>query len=454
MRVAAAVTQRAGPRRAAARIGAPLRGMRSLLSNAGSMMGSVVLTSALGFPYWWIAARTFSAGAVGFAAATISATSLLATCGTLGMGTFLTGELPRQSRDRGPVITTALAAAACAGLVLGLLFALVMPGPLGLHAMDGRPGAVVLFAAGVALTSLTMVADQALIGLLRGGLQLRRNAIFAIAKLAALAAVGFSALSKGGLAIYTTTVVGMAISIVWLILAARREGAHLLRCRPRLGLLWRWRLVATEHHVLNLALLAPARALPVIAAGVIGVTASAYYYTASLIMGVLAYGGVALTYALYAVAARDPGRLAHTLRFTIRLAFAILLLANLMLFFGAGVILRVFGPQYAAHGATVLRILGVDALLTIVKDHYVAIARIRGTLGRATVVAGAGAVLEILFGAIGGALEGVTGLALGALVGLACQIAVMSPIVIRELRGDRLHQPAVSPERPLADVSS
>src|SRR4051794_13065486 len=171
---------------------------RVLLSNAGSLVGSIAVTSLLGFPYWWVAARAFPAAAVGFAAASVSAMTLLGTLGMLGLGTLLTAELPRRARDRASLLATALTVAAGAGLVLGLVFALVAPGLLGLDTFAGRPGAVLLFASGVALTAVTMVSDQAMIGLLRGGLQLRRNIIFALSKLLLLAIVAVAALEAGG----------------------------------------------------------------------------------------------------------------------------------------------------------------------------------------------------------------------------------------------------------------
>jgi O-antigen/teichoic acid export membrane protein len=423
---------------------ARVRGMRTLLSNAGSMLGSTVVTSLLGFPYWWIAARLFRAEAVGFAAATISAMGLLGVCAMLGMGTFLVGELPRQDRDRGHLISTALTSALCTGIVLGLLFGVVMPGPLGLRGLEGRLGAILLFAVGVGLTSMTMVADQALVGLLRGGIQLRRNAVFAATKLGVLALVGVAALSSTGPAIYATWVAGLAISLLWLALIAGRHGVvPLRRWRPRWALLWGWRRQAMDHHFLNLALLAPVRALPVVAAGVVSVAASAYFYTASLITGFMAYGAIALSFSLFAVGAQDVDNLAPTLRFTLRLAVAILILANVVLFTAGGLILRVFGPQYAAHATTALRILGIDSLLMIVKDHYVAIARIRGTTRKAAKLAGAGAFLELTFGAVGGAIGGITGIALGAVIALSLEVAVMWPTVLHELRVDGVRAPGV-----------
>jgi hypothetical protein len=40
-----------------------------LLINAGSLIGTIGVTSVLGFVYWWLAARQFSAEGVGLARA-------------------------------------------------------------------------------------------------------------------------------------------------------------------------------------------------------------------------------------------------------------------------------------------------------------------------------------------------------------------------------------------------
>jgi O-antigen/teichoic acid export membrane protein len=427
----------------------PELGTRAIMSNAGSLVGSIAVTSLLGFPYWWVAARAFPAAAVGFAAASISAMTLLGTVGMLGLGTLLTGELPRRARDSASLLATALTFAGGAGVVLGLVFALVAPGPLGLEAFAGRPGAVLLFASGVALTAVTMVIDQAVIGLLRGGVQLRRNIIFAVSKLLLLAIVAVATLEAGGEAIYATWAAGLGISLAWLALAARREGARLHHIRPRWSLFRDWRRPAMEHHFLNLAIQAPWLVMPLVVTATVSVTASAYFYTASLITGFLSSGAIALTLALYAVGVRDEARLAPALRFTLRLAFGVILGANLVLIFGGRLILHVFGSEYAANAATVLRIQGIYVCLMIIKDHYIAIARIRGTVLRAGRLCAAGAVLEIGLASVGGAWRGLTWVALGALAALAVEVCAMCPAVLRELKPTGKRSALRHPLRPL-----
>src|SRR5258708_3541465 len=164
-----------------------IRNNKVLLVNAGSLVGSTGVTSVLGFVYWWVAARQNAPDVVGFASAAISAMTLLGTLSMLGLGTLLIGELSRQKGREASLISTALILVGVVGSGAGILFALTASyfsinfRPLGANIED-----IILFAAGVGLTAITLVLDQALIGLLRGELQLWRNTLFTSVKLVAL----------------------------------------------------------------------------------------------------------------------------------------------------------------------------------------------------------------------------------------------------------------------------
>jgi O-antigen/teichoic acid export membrane protein len=424
--------------------GEPPPGSRELLANAGSLVGSVVVTSLLGFPYWWLAARSFSPSAVGFAATAVSSMMLLGTFGMLGLGTLLTGELSRREHGREAFLATGLAICAGAGLALGLAFAVIAAGPLGLKDLALRPMPIALFSVGVALTAVTLVADQALVGLLRGKLQLQRNIIFSAAKLVLLAAIAGASWRVGGLAVYLTWVVGLGISIAWLAIVVARSGA-VTRYRPRWEIVREWRRPALEHHLLNLAIQGPTLAMPLVITATISVTASAYFYTASLITSFMAYGAIALTYALYAVGVRDPDHVATALRFTLRLSFAVIVVANVLLMLGADVILGIFGPSYARNADTVLRILGLMVCLLVIKDHYIAIHRIHGTVLQAAKLCLVGGAMELGFAAVGGIYGGLTWVALGGLAALTIEAVVMAPTIRRELRRGKSFTPQPSP---------
>jgi O-antigen/teichoic acid export membrane protein len=438
----------------------------SILSNAGSLVGATLVTSGLGYLFWGLAARRFPPAEVGLAAAAISAMILLGTVGMLGFGTLLIGELPRHAGREGPLIAGALAVAGAAGALLGALFAAAAPAlSPDLASLAAGPGALALFALGVGLTAATLVLDQALIGLLRGGLQLGRNTLFAAAKLGLLLAVSVWVADRHGLTIYAVWLAGNVASLgvlgavaAWQWGAWRRprfrrpetleahqesirwQGGASRRPRFRpgvpaalgaLGTLRKLGRAAVLHHALNLSLQLPHLALPVVVTALLSATMNAYFYVAWMVTGFVFVVPVALTAAVYAVGARQPGALAQKLRFTLRLGLALGVLANAVLLVGAGLVLRLFGQTYADEAEWCLRILGWAVFPLLVKDHYVAVCRVHGRIGRAAVVVAAGALLELVVASVGARSGGLSGLALGWLAALCLEAAAMVPSVYR-----------------------
>src|SRR5579859_4612032 len=185
-----------------------------MLVNAGSLVGSTAVTSVLGFAYWWLAARQFLPETVGLASALISLMMLLGNFCMLGLGTLLITELPRQPGQEVPLISTALIIVGAVGACTGIAFALVTPYTLAnFQFLSTSITNTIIFAGGISLTAITLVLDQALIGVLRGGLQLWRNTLFATAKLVVLFALGLWLSHKTGITIYTTWAIGNALSL-------------------------------------------------------------------------------------------------------------------------------------------------------------------------------------------------------------------------------------------------
>jgi O-antigen/teichoic acid export membrane protein len=338
----------------------------------------------------------------------------------LGLGTLLIGELPRQPGREGSLLGAALLLAGTAGVGLGVLWALLAPAfSPALVPLGGGPAGVAVFALGVGLTSAVLVLDQALLGLLRGDLQLGRNVAFGLVKLALLTGLSLSLAGRQGLAIYVAWQVGNVVSLALLGAYAFRSRPRRTLPRPAWGLLHQVRSPAINHHLLNLSLQLPHLALPVIVTVLLSATVNAYFYMAWMIGGFVFVVPVALTMAVFALGARDPAVLAPKVRFTLKLAFGLGLLANAVLLVCARPLLSLFGPAYADQAEWCLRILGLGVFPLIVKDHYVAVRRVEGRIGRAALVAGAGAGLELGAAAAGALAGGLVGLSL-AWVGALC----------------------------------
>ena len=397
-----------------------LEQVEAIVANAGSLVGTSVVTSGLGFVYWWLAARQFPPEAVGMAVAAIAPMMLLGNIGMLGLGTLLMGELPRSRGNEGPLVSTALCAAGAAGIALGIVFAIVAPFVAPSLRLNQSIAMVTLFAVGVGLTTVTLVLDQVLIGLLRGGIQFGRNALFAFAKLVVLGLAGLWFAGADGMTIYATWALGNLVSLIALAgMAYGKTRFH----RPQFGLLQRIGGKAVLHHALNLALQVPTLALPIVVTIILSAATTAYFYTTWMVATFVFIGPFALTLALYAAGAADLGLLARKIRFTLVLSLAMGVLAILVVQIGANHLLGLFGAAYADQGAMTLRIIAFGVLPLIIKDHYVAVRRIGGRVGEAAVFVSAAAIAELGLAAVGALVAGLPGLAVGWLMAVCIEAA-------------------------------
>jgi O-antigen/teichoic acid export membrane protein len=403
------------------------------LANAGSLVGTYAVTSVLGFAYWWVAARQFPPEAVGLASAAISAMMLLGIFCIFGLGTLLIGELPRHPGQEGSLISAALILVGGVGGCSGIVFAVVTPyfstqlQPLRANIED-----VVLFAIGVSLTAITLVLDQALIGLLRGDLQLWRNTLLAGTKLVALFLAGLWLSQKVGLTIYATWTVGNALSLLVLgafTLVNRRWSGKAYR--PHWGLLRKLRTAALQHHLLNLIFQAPTMALPLLVTVLLSATMNAWFYSAFLLANMAFLATSALTTVLYTTNPAQTDALTHRTRLTLGLSIVTTVLANCVLLFGTKQLLGVYGHTYAEQAAWSLRILGLAAFPQVLKSHFVTICRIKSRIGLVLLPMIAGACLELGGAILGAYVGGLAGLSLGWLAAVSFESMFMFRTVYR-----------------------
>lgn len=96
--------------------------------------------------------------------------------------------------------------------------------------------------------------------------------------------------------------------------------------------------------------------------------------------------------------------------------------------------MRIFGPAYAANGATALRLLVLVGPAYVIKDHYVAIRRTQGRLSHAAKVMAAGTSAEAAGAALGGIYWGTPGLCAGWAITASCEAVLLLPPVIKVFR--------------------
>jgi O-antigen/teichoic acid export membrane protein len=423
---------------------------KEILGNAGTLTATAAVSALLGLAFWTVAARLFSQAAIGYAAATTSAMTLLGTIGMFGLGTLLIAELPSRAA-RANLIAAGVLAAGLGSCMIGIIFVLVAPHlSASLRNSCGTvPGALILVA-GVALTAATFVFDQASIALLRGGLQLSRNVVLASAKLLVLPAAAYFLHDQFGNGIALSWVAGMVISAVSVAIWLRWKGTSVCG-RPDWGALRGMRGTLAAYNWLGLALVTPTLLTPILVTVLVSPVANGAFYAAWMMASMLFLIPTNLSTVLFAVASGNRQALATKLRFTLAVSLLVGLPGMAVLGLGAHVVLSIFGSGYVHEAALPLSLLAIAYIPTIPRTHYTAVARASGKIPQAATVMTVAAIMEVAAVVLGAKWNGLVGLS-AALLGVKCLTgAAVTPGVVRAALARGRHRrtgPASPPGEP------
>src|SRR4051794_9605701 len=190
---------------------------RSLLRNAGYIMLTTGVNSALGYVFWLVVAHAYAPTEVGVAGALIAAMTVVAAIANLGTSNALIQRLPsrRTAVEWSRTLTASVATATLAGLVIAVVAAVAVVPELSpsLSVLDSNAGYVALFVAGVAFWSVSVVSDYLFVAERRSGNMLTRNLVFGVVKLAIVAAIVVVASDRDAIGIFAAWVIGCALSL-------------------------------------------------------------------------------------------------------------------------------------------------------------------------------------------------------------------------------------------------
>jgi len=402
-----------------------------LFTNAGSLMGTTVVTSGLGFVYWWLAARSATPEAVGQASAAVAAMTLIGTIGMFGMGTMLISELPRMTTRRWNLISTCLLLAGSAATVGGLGYVLLASVAVpGLRGALGPPAATVLLVFGITLNAITLVLDEAMIGLLAGPLQLLRNVYFAVGKLLLLGLLVLLPVTITGSQLLLTWVAGAVLSVALLSFAVRRR-RMVSSLRPIPAMLRGKARLAFDHNLLNMALYLPRASLPLVVTAVLTTRDTAAFYTAYMVMAFVAMIPANIALTLFAVASGDRAALRSKVRMGLLISFGLGVPASLVLVFAAHPIMSIFGAEYAVTAGDTLALLALAYVPMVFQQFFLAISRVLGRVRRAGALYVLAGLIEVAAAIYGGTRGSLTELMLWLVAVFVLEGVLMAPTVLR-----------------------
>jgi O-antigen/teichoic acid export membrane protein len=407
----------------------------ALTLNAGTLALATTASGALGFVFWWVAARFFTPTNVGIASADIALMMLLSVAADVGFGTLLLGEIPRR-QSLAPHLVSAALLASCASAGVFVLGYLASTAAFG-YDFGVRSTGLLLFL-GVGVQTASTVLDAALVGMLQAPLRLFRNLVFCIGKL--LLVVGAAAVAIPdnwqANAIIASWVIGQALAAASLAVICWSRGWRIWY-GPRFDLLLRLVGVAFWHYVLNFAAMAPGLILPLIIAWQVSPEENAPFYAAWMLLSLASTVPTALSTVLFSVGSSGSSSADSSIRFSLFTSLAAGLVAAVGFGLLSNIFLNILNPAYVHLVGSDLRFLGVSVPLIAVKVHYMTVQRLEGRLRQAAVALWVLGGVEVLFAGLGAEFHGLLGVTVGWPLAMGLEALCLWPTIWRRLRRDR-----------------
>lgn len=378
-----------------------------MLRNSLFLMLNSALQASLGFAFWIITARLFSAVDVGRASSLISATTVIAYLSLLGLNSTFGRYLPTAD-DKGAVITAGLLGVSLCGAIVGLGYVFLTPvlAPR-IDFVAKHPWLTVAFIFLTAAAAVNLLTDSVFVASRRAGITaLVDGGIGGIGKVvAALALVG-----TGAWGLYCASAIGIALSAISSVILI----AVALHFRPSfrnpLTTLRPWLRFSGANYLGNLLYLLPTLIVPLIVLDRLGAAAAAYYYIAFQVASIIFSAALAVEQTFLAEGSRHNVNMRELRRRSGLILTVLCLPACLFLLVAGRWLLLAFGLRYYHNAGTSLILLTLAAGPVAMNNWLLTLLRLSGRL-RAIVLSNLVYAATICGCAWIGASHGVPGVA-------------------------------------------
>lgn len=349
-----------------------------LLRNGHLLAISSLVSAALGSVFWVLATHWYDDEVVGLSYSALSMTLLLASIGQLNLSDFLVRFVPSAGHHTRRLILLCYGVSAVISALVAMGFLLLVPVVAPGLGFLLTPVTAACFVAATAGYAVFVMQDGALTAVRRPGWVVGENVIFACVKIGLLGVGAALALFSG---ILLSWVGALAVSLVIanFVLLRRAVPEHVRVStqakRPDRALRY-----AAADYFGSLFRMAAYTVVPLIVLDNLGAEQSAYFSLAWIVGYVLYLVARNVGSSLVVEAVGSPERLVE---------HAVRMLRHTGLLLGAGIvlvavlapqILSFFGPEYAEHGTTLLRLLALSALPNIVVSLAIDVWRARRRL--------------------------------------------------------------------------
>lgn len=335
----------------------------TLVRNSFYLMLSTGIMAVLGFVFWLISARIFSPEDIGIATTLISAMNLISYIGLLGFNSTLIRTLP-TSKNRSTEMNTGLLLSTSAAIFIAGIYILLVPviAPT-LSLVHENPWYALGFILMTAFASVNLLTESIFIAFRAAKYNLFIDGIVMSSIKLALP-FGFVGLGAYGLFASSgaAAAVALVLSVFYLI---KRFGY-----RPKLSIdtstLKGVIKYSFANYLANLLNIAPTLILPLIIINNLGAAAAGYYYLAFMVANLLYTVVYAVSQSLFAEGSYADRALRELMKRSSLVIAGIMIPGAAVIYFGASMLLMVYGSNYAAEAAPLLQVFAIAGPLVAI----------------------------------------------------------------------------------------
>lgn len=333
------------------------------------MLNSTI-QALLGFVFWILAARLYTAEAVGHASAALSAVSLLSCIAAFGFGMALIRYLPEAGIDTKCLINSVLLANALLVVFLSVIFisGLGIWSP-GLLFIRDQPIYILFFIIFTAATCLAGISTFPFISRKRSEFAIMQSSIFMITKIILVVLLAQSFAEFG---IFTAVGSGyvIAFSVGVFILLPRIIKGYFPLSRIQIDLLKGVIKFSSFNYIADIFTVASALVLPIIIVNVLGAEQTAYFFITWSIVNLLYAIASSASLSIFAEGSNKGEITPSHMRQGLKFILILLIPATVSMIFLGEKLLSIFGKAYSEGGTQLLTMLALSALPQSINGIY------------------------------------------------------------------------------------
>jgi O-antigen/teichoic acid export membrane protein len=399
----------------------------ALIENSYFQMASTFFPSVMSTLFWILAARMYETSSVGYVTVLFSSLNILTVFASLGLGIAIIRFLPNSGEKGNRMLNTTFTIGGLASLIGSVAFivGLDLWSPV-LKEVLWEPIFAATFVMFSIVWTLRYLQSCVFLAKCKSRYTFSLNMLAGLVKLASLVLIVGVTSAVFGLfvAIGLGMVLTFLLAIVKFIPTVQRGYSPVpMICRESLQEIGHY---TAANFVSRTLLQIQPFVLPIVVINALGAETSAFFYMAWAVGAMLIVLPSSIFNSLFAVASGSTFAQRENVIRSLRLLFALLLPAIIVLLLFADKILLLFGEDYSENGTTLMRLIALSIVPYAFNYLYVTIGRIEMKHGPLIAVSSGMTVLSLGLAYYLSAEMGLDGIGYGWLLG---QTIVAIPVV-------------------------